>query len=95
MSPEEILTDSLPAWPPDKTATRDLKEDFSRTILQVKNVAIGWGLNVDCLIMSALTPVSRNVFNWDAAERRADWEQSHGRFVEFGDVKGLLSDLHS
>lgn len=95
MSTEQVLTDSLPIWPPNRTATRDLYEDFSRTVLEIKNLGISGALNVDYLLVSGLTPVSRKVFNWEAAERRANWEESHGRFVEFGDVKDLLSDLHS
>ena len=77
---------------PNERATRDLDE-VSRTVLEILDVAVGGG-RVSCLV-AALTPVSRNVFNWEAAERRADWEENHGRFVEFGDVKGLLLDLHS
>jgi hypothetical protein len=46
-------------------------------------------------MMSALIPVGLEVFNWEAAERRADWEESHGRFVEFSNIKDLLSYLHS
>lgn len=77
---------------PNERATRDLDE-VSRTVLEILDVAVGGG-RVSCLV-AALTPVSRNVFNWEAAERRADWEENHGRFVEFGDVKDLLLDLHS
>jgi hypothetical protein len=28
-------------------------------------------------------------------EKRADWEEKHGRFIEFNNVKDLLSNLHS
>ncbi|MCK5593463.1 hypothetical protein KAI31_05125 [Candidatus Bathyarchaeota archaeon] len=84
----QAITNSLP----NERATRDLDE-VSRTVLEILDVAVGGG-RVSCLV-AALTPVSRNVFNWEAAERRADWEENHGRFVEFGDVKDLLLDLHS
>lgn len=92
---EQAFTDSLPIWPPSRTATRELNEDFSRTVLEVKNLQTGGGLNVDFLIVSALAPVSRKAFDWEAAERRANWEENHGHFVEFSNVKDLLSDLHS
>jgi len=82
----QAITNSLP----NERATRDLDE-VSRTVLEIPDVAVGGG-RVSCLV-AALT--SRNVFNWEAAERRADWEGNHGRFVEFGDVKDLLLDLHS
>ncbi len=95
MSIGQVLTDSLPIWPANRTATRDLDEDFSRTVLEIRNLAKGGGLNVDCLIVSALTLVSREAFNWEAAERRANWEERQDHFVEFGGVEGLLSDLHS
>ncbi|MDP2932192.1 MAG: hypothetical protein Q8O05_06845 [Chloroflexota bacterium] len=85
---EQAITNSLP----NERATRDLDE-VSRTVLEIPDIAVGGG-SVICLV-AALTPVGRNVFNWEAAERRADWEENHGRFVEFGDVKDLLLDLHS
>jgi len=84
----QAITNSLP----NERATRDLDE-VSRTVLEIMDVAVGGG-RVSCLV-AALTPVSRNVFNWETAESRADWEGNHGRFVEFGDVKDLLLDLHS
>jgi len=84
----QAITNSLP----NERATRDLDE-VSRTVLEIPDVAVGGG-RVSCLV-AALTPVSPNVFNWEAAGRRADWEENHGRFVEFGDVKDLLLDLHS
>ena len=93
MSMEQVLIDSSATWLAKGTATRDLNEDYSRTVFTIDKLATGGGLNVDCLIMSAL--VSRKAFDWEAAERRADWEEMHGRFVEFGNVKDLLSDLHS
>ena len=95
---EQVITAGLPVWPPNKTATRDLKDDFSRMVFGVDIVDLGvsGGHNdVTHLIVSAMTPISRGVFSWEAAERRADWEESHGRFVEFSDVKDLLSNLHS
>ena len=76
----------------NERATRDLDE-VSRTVLEILDITVGGG-RVSCLV-AALTPVSRNVFNWEAAERRADWEESHGRFVEFSNIKDLLSYLHS
>ncbi len=84
----QVITNSLP----NERATRDLDE-VSRTVLEIPDIAVGGG-RVICLV-AALTPTSREAFNWEAAERRADWEESHGRFVEFSDVKDLLSDLHS
>ena len=84
----QAITNSLP----NERATRDLDE-VSRTVLEILDIAVGGG-RVSCLV-AALTPVSFNVFNWEAAERRADWEGNHGHFVEFGDVKDLLLDLHS
>lgn len=72
-------------WPPNKTATVDIV-DFG----------VYGGFNgVTHLIVSAMIPLGHKVFSWEAVERRAGWEESHSRFVEFGDVKGLLSDLHS
>ena len=84
----QAITNSLP----NERVARNLDE-VSRTVLEILDVAVGGG-RVSCLV-AALTPVSRNVFNWEAAEGRADWEENHGRFVEFGDVKDLLLDLHS
>ncbi len=97
MTMEPIITATLPAWPPDRTATRDLSHDFSRMVFGVDIVDLGvsGGLNVKYLIMSAITPVSLKVFSWEAAERRADWEETRGHFVEFSNVEDLLSDLHS
>ncbi len=84
----QTITNSLP----NERVTRDL-DGVSRTVSEILDVAVGGG-RISCLV-AALTPVSRNVFNWEAAERRADWEEKHGRFAEFGDVKDLLSDLHA
>lgn len=96
MTMKQTINTSVSVWPPNITATRDLNDDFSRIVFGVKMADLGEteGLNVNFLIMSALTPIGLKVFNWEAAERRADWEESHGRFAEFGDVKDLLSDLH-
>lgn len=93
MTTEQAITASLVTWPPNRTAWRDLNDDFS-SILHGVGIA---DLNVPylILIMSAETPVSRKAFDWEAAERRADWEEGHGRFVEFSNIKDLLSDLHS
>lgn len=90
MTTQQILTASLPGWPPNRTATRDLSDDFSRMVLGIADL----GEPISYLL-STITPVSFKVFNWEAAESRADWEESHGRFVEFNDVKDLLSNLHS
>jgi len=95
MPTKQLATDGIPMFPPRKTATRDLNEDFLRTVLEIKHLAIVGGLIEDKLMISALTPINLSAFNWDAAEKRADWEETHGRFVEFGDIKDLLSDLHS
>ena len=95
MPVKQVPADSLLAWPPSRTATRDLNEDFSPTVLEISDLVAGVGLNVSKLIVSALTPKILSAFNWEAAERRAVWEESHSRFVEFGNVKDLLSDLHS
>ncbi len=72
-------------WPPNRPATEDLSDVFSHMV--IKDLISG---DLD-IIVSVITPV----FNWEAAERRADWEENHGRFVEFSDVKDLLSNLHS
>ncbi len=92
---KQMTTDSMPIWSPRETATRDLNEDFLRTVLEIKHLKVVGGLIEDTLMIPALTPINLIAFNWDAAERRADWEENHGRFVEFGDIKDLLSDLHS
>jgi hypothetical protein len=95
MAMKQMTSASIPVWSPCETATRDLNEDFLRTVLEIKHLAVVGGLIEDKLIISALTPINLSVFNWDAAEKRADWEETHSRFVEFGDIKDLLSDLHS
>jgi len=98
MTMERVVTGQLSVWPPNRTATRDLNDDFSRMVFGVDIIDLGksGGFNgISHLILSAITPVSREVVNWEAAERRADWEESHGRFVEFSDVNDLLSNLHS
>ena len=96
MNMEQIMTGKLTAWPPNKTATRELEDDFSRTVFSVDIIDLGTygGVNgISHLILSSLVPIDHEVFNWEVAERRADWEESHSRFVEFSDVKDLLSDL--
>ncbi len=91
---QDVMTVSRPGWPRDTTPTRDLSSDFSRTVFEaVLGQTVGDACNR--LMMSALIPVGLEVFNWEAAERRADWEESHGRFVEFSNIKDLLSYLHS
>lgn len=90
---EQVVTGSLAAWPRNRTTMEDLTEDFSRMVFDV-GLVVSVGMDVPYLI-SVITPISREVFSWEAAERRADWEESHGCFVEFSDVKDLLSNLHS
>jgi hypothetical protein len=94
MTIEQNVAGKLTTWPPDTTATRDLDEDYARMVFGVSIFDLAKS-GVDCLILSALWPVSREAFDWDAAEKRADWEQKHGRFIEFDNVKDLLSNLHS
>ena len=91
---QQMLTDTSSMWPPNRTATRDLSEDWFRIALEIHLQNSGVP-NIDYLTVSALIPVSRRAFNWEAAEERANWEESHGHFVEFSSVKDLLSDLHS
>ena len=88
---KQVVTNEL-------SATRDLSEDFGRMVLGVKMADLGLlgGLNDETyLIVSVITPINYEVFDWEAAERRADWEESHHRFVEFSNVKDLLFHLHS
>lgn len=92
---EQVVTGKLTVWPPNTTATRDLNDDFARMVFSVDTIDLGASGGVNCLILSAITPIARKVFNWKAAEKRADWEENHSRFMEFNDVKDLLSDLHS
>lgn len=98
MNIEQVVTGKLTAWPPNRTTTWDLNEDFARMVFGVKMPdlgVIGGFNNESYLIVSVITPISREVFNWEAAENRADWEERHGHFMEFSDVKDLLSNLHS
>ncbi len=98
MTTEQVITGIHTMWPPNRTATRDLNEDFARMVFGVKMPdlgVIGGFNNESYLIVSVITPISREVFNWEAAENRADWEERHGRFREFSNVKDLLSYLHS
>ena len=97
MTIEQGINGKPAMWPRDRTATRDPADDFSRMVFGVDIIDLGvsGGSNVSHLILSAVAPVSSEPFNWEAAEKRADWEGSHGRFAEFSDVKDLLSNLHS
>ncbi len=81
-------------WPRNRTATRDLYDDFARIIYGVSIVDVGTGVDYR-LMVPILAPNSRGAFDWNAAEKRADWEESHGRFAEFGNLNDLLADLHS
>jgi len=89
---KQTKTSSIYVWPPHKTATRDLSEDFFLTVWEIKDLV---GLYVDNLVVSSFTPIDISTFNWDAAEKRANWEETHRHFVEFDDINDLLSDLHS
>jgi hypothetical protein len=95
MPTKQINLDGSPIWELNKDATRDLNENFFGTFLEIKHIPIVGGMIVDKLMISVLTPINLSIFNWDAAERRADWEAAHRHFSEFGDIKDLLSDLHS
>ena len=86
MTTEQVITGKSTMWPHNRPATEDLSDVFSHMV--IKDLIISGDLDI---IVSVITPV----FNWEAAEKRADWEKSHGRFVEFSDVKDLLSNLHS
>ena len=92
---EQVVTGKFAAWPPNPTATRDLDDDFARMVFSADLIDPRVSGGVNCLIFSAITPINRKAFDWEAAEKRADWEENHGRFMEFSDVKDLLSDLHS
>ena len=92
---EQVVTGKFAAWPPNQTATRDLDDDFARMVFSADIIDTGGSGGVNCLIFSAITPISRNAFDWESAEQRADWEENHSRFMEFSDVKDLLSNLHS
>ena len=95
MPMKQMTIDGMPIWSLNEKATRDLNEDFFRAVLWIKHLAIVGGLTEDTVMISVLTPINPSAFNWAAAGRRADWEETHSRFVEFGDIKDLLSDLHS
>ncbi len=94
---QQVIAGKFTMWPPDRTATRELNDDFSRMMFDVDIIdsGVSGGVNVNRLILSAIAPIAREPFNWEGAEQRADWEESHGHFVEFNDVKDLLSDLHA
>ena len=51
--------------------------------------------SANIVIIESTVEVGDKRFDWDAVEKRADREESQGRFIEFGNVKDLLSDLHS
>jgi len=85
MTTEKVAINPMTVWSPNRTATRDLSDVFSH--MMIKDLLSG-GLDI-------IVSVSSEVFNWEMAERRADWEEKHGRFMEFTDVRDLLSDLHS
>ena len=93
MTMEQVVTSNLSVWPLEGTPTRSLSEDFSTMVFGVDDLRETRRSNV-CLLVSLLTPSRPKAFKWEAAERRADGEMSHGRFAEFNDVKDLLSDLH-
>ena len=91
---EEAMVVNWPGLSRDTTPTRDLSNDFSRMVFEtVLGETVGGVCNR--LMMSVLIPVGLEVFDWEIAERRADWEARHSRFVEFSDVNDLLSDLHT
>ena len=91
----QVSTGRLPLWPADRTATRELTDYFARIVFDVDMADSGVSGGVKCLTLSAIALISSEPFNWEAAENRADWEERHGRFVEFNNVKDLLSNLHS
>jgi len=86
MTMEQVMSGELTMWGANRTATEDLSGVFSH--MGIKDLTMSGDLRI---IVSVVSPM----FDWEAAEKRADWEGSHGRFMEFRDVKGLLSDLHS
>lgn len=92
---EQVKNAKLNTWPPERTATRNLNDDFARMVFSVDVINTAITGSIDFLMLWAVTPLSREPFNWEAAEKRADWEEIHGHFAEFTDVKDLLSDLHS
>jgi hypothetical protein len=77
-------------------------EGISSQIVAANNMS-GFELNrlvtlkggINCLLFSAITPINCEPFDWVLAEKRADWEQQHGCFIEFNNLTDLLSDLHS
>lgn len=92
---EQVINGKVNVWPPNRTATRNLNDDFARMVFSVDIIDSALSGGIDCLILSAITPISLEPFNWEAAEKRADWEEKHGHFVEFTNLKDLLLDLHS
>jgi len=90
---EQVVIGNSLSRQPQGMPTRSLNEDFSSTVFGVDDLR-ETGLSKVCLLISVLTPFRPQAFNWEAAERRADWEENHGRFANFNNVKELLSDLH-
>ena len=90
---EQMIIGKSTTWPLNRTATRDLDDDFARMVVNVDIVDLGLGFSR--LILPILVPITHEPFTWEAAEKRADWEESHGCFVEFNNVKDLLSNLNS
>ena len=86
MTTEQVINGKLTIWQPNPPATGDLSNVFSHMV--IKDLITNGDLDIT---VSVIAPV----FNWEAAEERADWEENHGHFVEFSDVRDLLSDLHS
>ena len=101
MTTGQITAEGAAPWTPNRigTATRALSEDFRRMVFIADHVDvwIGGGLIIPYLklVLSAITPINPRVFDWEAAEKRADWEAANGRFSEFTNVRELLKDLHS
>jgi len=93
MTMGQVATSNLSGWPPPGTATRSLSEDFLTAVFGVDDLRETERSKV-CLLVPLLMSSRPKAFNWEAAERRADGEVSHGLFAEFSDVKDLLSDLH-
>lgn len=101
MTAEQIVTNQMTVWPPNRTATRDLDDVFSHMVIKdLKSEGLDIYNKALLHLTTSTDPyiivsVSSEVFDWESAEQRADWEENHGRFMEFSDVKDLLSDLHS
>lgn len=94
MTMEQVVTANSSGWSPEGTPTRDLSNDFSVMLFGIEDLK-DTELSKICVLISVLTPSRLKAFDWEAAERRADWEESHSRFSEFNNVKDLLLDLHT